>query len=362
MKKIIFNGEYYASQDEPSGIARVTFEILEEMDKIVNPGEVEILAPRCGFDKSKFHNIKFVQRGTYGPKDNERIKRLCRLLWKYVTFPMYCRTRIGGSITVNTSLVWKMFPFDVMSIYDCTHDLFPQFVAPESRDWYDKLTANQLKNCPKAKLILTDSFCARKDISKLYHVEENKIMVIPCGWQHFKRINEDDTVIDRFGLTNKEYFFSLGSRFPHKNIKWVNFAATKNPQYKFVVTGSTQGRKDTSFEGDIPDNMIFTGYLKDEEIKSLMRHCKAFIQPSFYEGFGIPPMEAMSLGADCIVSTGGSLPEVYKDSVWYIDPYDYENIDLDEIMSRPKASNELILNEYSWEKSAKMLLDTLRNM
>ena len=162
-------------------------------------------------------------------------------------------------------------------------------------------------------------------------------------------------------LEGVDYFFSLGSRLPHKNIKWVTSAAKLHPQYKFVITGSS-GNRDLSFEGEIPENMIFTGYLKDEEIKSLMRHCKAFIQPSFYEGFGIPPMEAMSVGADCIVSTGGSLPEVYKDSVWYIDPYDYENIDLDEIMSRPKASNEFILDEYSWEKSARLLLDILRKI
>ena len=91
-----------------------------------------------------------------------------------------------------------------------------------------------------------------------------------------------------------------------------------DPQYFFVVTGA----------------------LSDEEIKALMRHCKASIQPSFYEGFGIPPMEAMSVGADCIVSNASSLPEVYKNSVWYIDPHDYDSIDLDKIMAQKKKETK----------------------
>lgn len=113
-----------------------------------------------------------------------------------------------------------------------------------------------------------------------------------------------------------------------------------DPQYFFVVTGAKQVVTDTSFEGDIPENMVFTGYLSDEEIKALMRHCKASIQPSFYEGFGIPPMEAMSVGADCIVSNASSLPEVYKNSVWYIDPHDYDSIDLDKIMAQKKKETK----------------------
>ena len=362
MKKIVFNGELFASEDEPTGISRHTFEILKEMDSLVNPGEVIILSPRCKFDGSVFKNIRFVKRGYVGFKNNKRLKRISRSIWRYVIFPMFCKTRIGGVLTVNTSLVWNKYIFDVISIYDCTHDLFPDLISDEVKDWYIRLSDSQRKNCDSTRCILTDSFSARKDISEIYKVDPQKIRVVPCGWQHFNSINEDSSVIERLKLRNKEFFFSLGSRFPHKNIKWVRFAAEKHPQYTFVVTGSALGRKDLSYEGSIPDNMIFTGYLKDEEIKSLMKNCKAFIQPSFYEGFGIPPMEAMSVGANCIVSNGGALPEVYKNSVWYIDPYDYENIDLDRIMSNAKESNDLVLNEYSWEKSAETLLSILSEL
>ena len=360
MRKIVINGELFVSE-EIYGIARHTFELLIELDRIVPSNEVEVFAPKCDFRADIFQNIKFTKMGKYTNK-NKYIAKIYRVIWRYIFFPAYCLLK--HALSVNTFLVWKYYNFEVMSIYDCTPDLFPDFfsLTPEQRARYDNLLNNQHRNSKACKLILTDSQSAKEDIIKVYKIAPDKVESIYCGWQHFSRFAEDESVLERHGLAEKSYFFSLGSRLPHKNIKWVSCAAKKHPQYKFVVTGSKHGNTDMSYEGEIPENMIFTGYLKDEEIKALMRHCKAFIQPSFYEGFGLPPLEAMSVGADCIVSNKGSLPEVYKNSVWYIDPYDYDNINLDEIMSRPKESNDVILNEYSWEKSARKLWDTLQKL
>ena len=360
MKKIVFNGLFLVLTSKPVGIMRHTYEVLKELDKIVNPGEIEILAPKCSFDASVFTNIRFREIGYYSVNsNNEKFKRIQDLIWKYVVFPCYCFLHRAYSINLGTT--WKYYNFDAISIYDCTLELFYQnSIYREELGWSRRIINNQKAKTQTCKFIFTDSKSARADICRIYHVPLEKVEVIPCGWQHFSNLQEDHSVLDQFHLKEGEYFLTLGSRMPHKNIKWISAAAQKHPQYSFVVSGSRQGRTDMRFEGEIPGNMIFTGYLKDEEVKTLMRYCKAFIQPSFYEGFGIPPLEAMSTGADCIVSNAGALPEIYKNSVWYIDPYDYENIDLDEIMSRPKESNDLILNEYSWQKSAKKMYDVLR--
>ncbi len=360
MKKVVFNGLLLASTTKPVGIVRHTYELLIELDKIVKPEEIEILAPKCSLDTSVFRNIRFKEIGYYNVQSpNEKLKRAQDLIWKYIVFPCYCF--LHRAYTINTGTTWKFYNFDAISIYDCTLELFYQ--GSDFRNefgWSSKIIHNQSAKIKTCKFVLTDSESAKADICRVYHVPEDMIEVIPCGWQHFARIQEDQTILDRFELQDKEFFFSLGSRMPHKNIKWISCAAQKHPCYTFVVTGSRHGRKDTSYEGEIPNNMVFTGYLKDEEVKALMHHCKAFLHPSFYEGFGLPPLEAMSAGADCIVSNTGSLPEVYKNSVWYIDPYDYDNINLDEIMSSPKESNDIILNEYSWEKSAKKLLEIIQ--
>jgi glycosyltransferase involved in cell wall biosynthesis len=149
-----------------------------------------------------------------------------------------------------------------------------------------------------------------------------------------------------------KYFFALGSRSYHKNFKWIVEAAKQNPQYRFVVSGTNSlSTSDTALDTKL-DNLIYAGYLSDEQVKALMTHCKAFLQPSLYEGFGIPPLEAMSTGARCIVSNTTSLPEIYGDSVWYIDPLDYQDINIDKIMSGKIEDNYEVRNKYSWRRSA----------
>ena len=163
-------------------------------------------------------------------------------------------------------------------------------------------------------------------------------------------------------MVNGEYFFSLGSRYKHKNMDWVFAAARQNPGYKFVVTGhNTLADYSKDIEASAPENVIFTGFLSDEKVKALMAHCKAFIQPSLSEGFGMPPLEAVSAGAkDIIVSNVTALPEVYGECAHYIDPLKYENIDMDEILATEVKDPSVLLDKYSWEKSAgqiKALID-----
>ena len=358
MKKIVFNGIPFCS-DELYGIARHTYEVLRELDKIVEPDTIEILSPKCNFDPIEFKNIKFKKIGLYKNK-SALIQRINIVFWKYIIFRFYCV--FNKAISVNTTIAFKLYNFDVMSIYDCTPEIFYSNCNDDNKHKWTKIINNQLKNTKKCKIILTDSESARADIAKYYNFDINRIKVVYCGWQHFTRFSEDDSVFDRFNISKGDYFFTLGSRMPHKNIKWISYAAKKHQNYKFVITGSKHNYVDMSFEGDKLENIIFTGYLKDEEIKALAKYCKAFILPSFYEGFGIPPLEAMSVGADCIVSNTSCLPEIYQNSVWYIDPNDYNSIDLDEIMSRPKESNDLVLNRFSWKNSASVLWDILKDL
>ena len=140
-------------------------------------------------------------------------------------------------------------------------------------------------------------------------------------------------------------------------------AARQNPKYTFVVSGSNLlSTSDSKLNDEKPNNLIFTGYLSDGEIKALMAGCKVFIQPSLYEGAGMPPMEAMSTGARCIVSNRTSLPELYGNSVWYIDPEKYEGIDIDGIMSGEIADNKEVLDRFSWAKSARRMYSLLKKV
>ena len=160
------------------------------------------------------------------------------------------------------------------------------------------------------------------------------------------------------GIEKGKYFFSLGSRYKHKNMDWVFAAARQNPGYKFVVTGhNTLADYSKDIEAQAPENVIFTGFLSDAKVKALMASCRAFIQPSLSEGFGMPPLEAVSAGAqDIIVSNVTALPEVYGEYAHYIEPTKYENIDIDEILrSEVRRPVTELLDKYSWEQSAKQV-------
>ena len=89
-----------------------------------------------------------------------------------------------------------------------------------------------------------------------------------------------------------------------------------------------------------------------------MKHCKAFLQPSKYEGFGIPPLEALSVGARICVSNASCLPEIYEDCAYYFDPDDY-NVDLNVLLQGTVSPPDRLLARYSWDTAANQWLRLL---
>lgn len=205
-----------------------------------------------------------------------------------------------------------------------------------------------------AKYVVTVSNFSKSRIMHHFGIPDEKIKVIGEAWQHFERIREDDSIFKRYPqLKHKNYFFTVGTLASHKNHQWIKAAAQYNKECIFVICGGIEpGLWKEGGSDHSGDNLIFTGRLKDGEMKAMIRHAKAFLFPSFYEGFGMPPLEAMSVGTDCILSDIPVHREIYGDSVYYIDPYD-ANVNLDRLMSgNLKVSKSDILSKYSWEKTA----------
>lgn len=355
MKKIFFNGGILLNE-RVYGVQRFASETLKELDNLVNLGEVKLIIPNGGSKELKFNNIEVIV------SDNSRQSKLDKIIWDQFTFPNYVKKH--GGVGIDLIVALPLQGIDITMVHDCRTIIFPDNAKSISerlkRLFYKERVKASVK---KSRLILAPSESAKADICRLFDCTPSKIKVIYEGWQHFQKVVSDETVIDELQLCEKEYFFSLGSQMRHKNIRWVIEAAKQNPQYTFVVTGSSDVNEfDYEIRKNVPDNVIYTGYLSDEKVKSLMKHCKAFIQPSMYEGFGIPPMEAMSVGAKCIVSNVSSLPEVYGNSVWYIDPLKYDDIDLDVIMKEPIEDNRVILDKYSWRKTAEQLYEVIKGI
>ena len=354
MAPLVFNGGTLA-REEIYGVQRSTLEMLKELDGMVSPDAVELVVPNNSVRDFPFENIRVIKI----PGDTNAT--VGRNKWTHVQFPRYVKAR--GGVGVDMILALPTRHCDVACIHDCITELFPQNATDLRSKLSRTLYIRRVKKVMRrAKLILTVSESAKADLAERYHRDPDSIVVIYNGWQHMQAIEPDERILDELGLRDTEYFFSLGSRFAHKNFRWVVEAARQNPQYRFVVTGSgLLNASDKDLDEGQPENITFTSYLSDGQVKALMSHCKAFVLPSLYEGFGIPPMEAMSVGARCIVARAGSLPEIYGKSVWYIDPLVYEGIDLDAIMAEPpEEDNDVILERYSWNRSARLVLQALQ--
>ena len=181
----------------------------------------------------------------------------------------------------------------------CIHDVkikaTPQYFSKKFRLWYEILFGNATK---RAKKIITVSEFSKSEIVKYFKVDPDNITVIPNAWQHYERIGYDESALSTYGLEKNNYYFSMCSLEPNKNFKWIAEEARKNADMTFAVAGSIN--RNVFSEGlgfELPPNMKLLGFVSDEEAKTLMRDCSAFLFPTFYEGFGIPPLEAISAGA-----------------------------------------------------------------
>lgn len=343
MGRVVINGDYLAFKGM-GGVGRYASEIISELDKMVQADDDFILlTPKYSQNLPLLQNIKVVQFG------EEEIWK-----WKHRSLPRYIKQNHGLLVDLT-----QAFPMQVRGI-TCVHDCIPELVGSAYTGFLNKHFRKPLKLLQRkwiidrAWKIITVSDTSRKDLARLYHKKQDDIKIVPNAWQHIKRFSCDDNILQKYHLVDKSYFFSLGSRVPHKNIRWIITNAVRNKDMIFVVSGENSYDKNFAKE-TFPDNIIFTGYISDEEIKSLMIHCKAFLLPSYYEGFGIPPLEALALGCKIIVSNTSCLPEIYGDSAHYINPNDCMGQDLNELLKEPVGAANHTLDKYSWTKSAQTL-------
>ncbi len=330
-----FNG--YLFSQRQTGVMRYAKEILQELDRICQKDEFVLVVPQYADKVPQLRNIKIeIYGNTKG------------ILWEQYDFVRYLKNYNMESVNFNNSM--PLTKPGIIVIHDIAYKIHPEFCSSlygKISKIYHRVVFRLAASTDKP--IVTVSYYSKYQIIDEYDIAPNRIHVIGNAWQHMNRVDYDDSVIDKYDLKKKEYFFSLGSLSKSKNTNWIIDVANKNPQYTFVVSGAKSNS--SSEEYLMPQNVIETGYITDEQVKSLIRDCRAFIYPSIYDGFGIPPIEALSIGADVICSNAACLTEIYRNSVHYIDPYDTD-VNIEEILNEKVSGSRDVLDRYSWEKSA----------
>lgn len=201
-------------------------------------------------------------------------------------------------------------------IHDLTPVLFPHLHPGHSSRIHRVAMPHILKN---ADLILTPSENTKNDILKKYRTNA-KITPVYAG-SNTKPQKQFERPI------SEAYFLYLGTIEPRKNIPtlieaFLELKKENSIPHKLVLAGGIGWKTDEIIKKTQNKDIILTDYLKEDEKQSYLQHADIFIYPSFYEGFGMPPLEAMSHGIPVITSTGGSLKEIYENSALQFEPAD----------------------------------------
>lgn len=353
---ILINGNFLCRN--LTGIERFAWETCKQLDKIIKKDELAILIPKNAKQIPNFENIKQI----IAEKEIHSFPK-----WDLFDFKKACkRYKATGLNFSNTA------PLGKYCGYAFIHDIYAVDIPTDFKSKKEKLIKLyckiNYKNITKnAKKILTVSEFSKKRIQSYFNTSEDKISVIPNGWEHFNFVEKDESIFERFSqLQKKQFYFTLGSLQKRKNLKWILEYAKNHPNETFAISGKiVSGYESDEISGlKNLSNVVLLGYVSDKEVKALMSECKAFVFPSFYEGFGIPPLEALSVGTKIIIANSASLPEIYEDAAIYINPQD-ANCNLDELLSKidkekMESASKRVLEKYTYQNAAKKLYEIIK--
>lgn len=337
-KAIVINGKFLSQKI--TGVQRYAREILHELDKLLTPDDnVILLADKKAYDIPSFRNINVQIKGGFTGN-----------IWEQTTLPLYAI--MHNAICVNLCNMAPILKPDIVVIHDVSYKVNKRFFSKKFALWYNFVFSLIIH---RIKTIFTVSEFSKSEIVRCYGISPEKITVTYNGWQHFERIPAATDALQKYGLTPGDYYFAMSSMAPNKNFKWLAYAAKVNPDVIFAVSGAVNRKVfGDIFDFEIPDNLKFLGYVSDEESKELVSKCRAFIFPSFYEGFGLPPLEALSTGAKVVVSDRSCMHEIFGSCVYYISPDD-PDVDIEKLISQSCDPTESLLCKYSWAKSAEII-------
>lgn len=337
---LYINGRFLAQRI--TGVQRVGIELVKELDKIASSGQIEVVAPPGIINDLGLKNIEIV---TIGKKSDN--------FWVQWTFPEYVKKHNGYGITF-TGLCPIISPGYFVP-HDVTFKRHPESYSRKFALMYDIVFRLVLGRC---KHIFTVSNFSRKEISELYGVDMQNITVIYNSSNQLLEQKNESRCHDIWGLQGKNYILSVSSKNLHKNQKYILDCAKKYPEQLFVIAGGNvpESFHDVHFE-KLP-NVVLTGYVNDDELKYLYRNAWGFIFPSIYEGFGIPPLEAIVMGVKHIaVSDIPIFREIYMEGVSYFDPHDIGTFDLSD-MGRHEMTDEVrdaYIKKYNWHDGAERI-------
>ena len=347
MKKIYINGRFLTQNI--TGVQRYAIEIVKALDKYLSDNKLkneykfEIVCPKNIKQKIDLKNIKIKQIG-----------KLSGHLWEQIELPLYVKDKFLFNFCNCAPLVKKN---QMVTIHDTAVCDVPDAYSRFFRTWY-KFMYRVLTS--RLKKIFTVSKFSKKRLHEYFNIPLERIEVTYNGIDHMENIKPDEKIFSKFGIEKNNYVLAVSSLNPSKNFKLILETAKISPKINFVIAGGTNSAVFKEQGLEITSNVKFIGYVNDEELVALYKYANCFVYPSIYEGFGIPPLEAMYMKTPVIVSNIEAIREVCKNNGIYIDPlnkFDLKNkIEL-LFYKNFISKNEYDISMYMWENSVRKILN-----
>jgi len=360
MKKIIINASILDTK--PTGVGIYTINVLNQLDSYGLKYSLYSSMPK---ENQNIENIiipKYVRPYPYG-----KLGGILRFIINQFHFSFVAREYdIAYLLTPHGSLFLKN---QIVTVHDLLALHFPE--QHKLQYYYFKyFMPIILKN---AKKIITVSESTKNDLIKFYNINSNKIKVIYCGIDRtfFTKKKEAKKYIkNKYNLEN--FIFTVGSSYPHKNINRLIEAFNKlnDKNITLAITGKVGKYQKQMIESYNIKNVTFIGYVDFNDLPYFYSAAIAMVYPSLYEGFGLPPLEAMSCDCPVIVSNTSSLPEVCGEAAEYINPTDVESIKngIIKVVYDKEYRQSLIekgreqVKKFSWEETVRKILKVLLDL
>jgi glycosyltransferase involved in cell wall biosynthesis len=362
--------------NKTTGVGQYSLQLLKALAEVDNKNEYFIVLQKELDEKhpiynlGKMRNFSFIKGNVsaVGPqKQRYYYSLLRRNSYKFdllhslnSELPLYCDIK------------------KVVTIHDLKYLKYPHFFKDFSKIKAKYLEYTMKKGAEKADMIIAVSQSTKKDIINILGIEKDKIRVIyeASNLGMYSRKNDDilnSDILKKYSI-QKPYFLYVGEKRPHKNIEGLieAFAIFKEKydQWKtyLVITGRKYSRyQDYINKAEklgVMDYLIFTGFIPDKHLKSIYSEAEALLFVSFYEGFGIPILEAMECGIPVITSNISSMPEVAGDAALLVNPGNIQKIaaQMNNVMESDSLKKQLIEKgwkrnkQFSWELSARETL------
>jgi glycosyltransferase involved in cell wall biosynthesis len=343
---MIFNGRFLGTR--VTGVQRFGREIMQAGASAGLWGESRILAP-----------VKIAaEQQTFVGQKVEGVGRFSGVPWEQLELPLIAR----GDFLVNLCFSAPVaYANQLLVMHDIIFARYPNNYTLAFRSWYHVMTRLALRH---SRRIATVSKASAQDIASYFDYPLRKIEVIPESGEHILRAEPDDSLHRRFGLERDGYILAVSSLAPNKNFEGVIKALQSMPvvPMPFVVVGARDARV-FGGNGQALSGAIEAGYVTDGQLRALYEGAACFVYPSFYEGFGLPPLEAMSCGCPVLVSRSSSLPEVCGNAALYCDPSSPVDIadKLSQLLGDPERRAAMRLEglahaaTFTWRRGAQAL-------